>query len=137
MEKGEHLNIDGLTQISKIRASMNKGRIYRKEEQFQQILPEDVDPSGENMNQSSLYMYNRDKSILYHSTENVKEFSEYLKIYKAVLDKHLMNGTFYLGKYSFSRELSQSVLEFKNLSLFELSLMLEKDRKTKYSKNPT
>ncbi len=133
MKKGEHLNIDGFTQILNIRASMNKGRIDRKEEQLQQIISEVVNPSGENMNLDWLYMYNRDKSILYHSTKNVKEFSEYLKIYKAVLDKHLANGTYYLGKYSFSRELSQSVLEFKNLSLLELSLMLEKDRKTKYS----
>ena len=80
------------------------------------------------MSKGRLYMYNRDKTILYHFTEDVKEFSEYLRIYKANLNKHLTNGTYYLGKYSFSEELSSNVLKFKNLSLPELNLMLTKDR---------
>jgi hypothetical protein len=42
--------------------------------------------------------------------------------------KHLTNGTYYLGKYLFSKELSDNVLKWKNLSLSELNLMLTKDR---------
>ena len=73
-------------------------------------------------------MYNRDRTILYHFTDNVKEFSEYLKIYKSTLYAHLTKGTYYLNKYSFSEELSDNVLNFHNLSLPELNLMLTKDR---------
>jgi hypothetical protein len=78
-------------------------------------------------------MYNRDKTILYYYTENVKEFSEYLKIHKSTLFKHLTKGTYYLGKYHFSRELSNNVLKFMNLSLPELNSRLVKDREKKFS----
>lgn len=73
-------------------------------------------------------MYNRDKTILYYSTENVKEFSEYLKIHKSTLFKHLTKGTYYLKKYHLSWELSNNVLKFMNLSLPELNSRLMKDR---------
>ena len=85
---------------------------------------------------NNLFMFNRDKTILYYYTENIKEFSEYLKIHKSTLFKHLTKGTFYLGKYHFSssgggqqdRELSNNVLKFMNLSLPELKSRLMKDR---------
>ena len=116
MKTGEHLSADGFSKILKIRSSMNKGR------EFVLSGPEEEISNG------LFYMYNRDRTILYHCTENVKEFSEYLEIYKATLVKHLTNGTYYLGKYSFSEELSDKVLKFKNLSLPELKEMLTKDR---------
>jgi hypothetical protein len=76
---------------------MNKGRRHEDED----IIEDD----------STLYMYNRDKTVLYHYTKDVKKFSEYLKIYKLTLSKHLTNGTYYLGKYLFSKELSDNVLK--------------------------
>ena len=120
IKKGEHLNADGFSQILKIRSSMNKGRKL--------VLPQPEDYQHHRCGKGRLYMYNKDKTILYHFTENVKEFSEYLKIYKSTLYKHLTNGTYYLNKYSFSEEFSDNVLNFHNLSLPELNLMLTKDR---------
>jgi len=74
-----------------------------------------------------IYMYNRDKTILYYCIINVKEFLDRLNIYFITFNKHLQNSTYYLGKYLFTREY---VLEskFKNMSLHELALMLKKDR---------
>ena len=77
---------------------------------------------------SSLFMYNRDKTILYHHAENIKEFSVSLKIHRDTLNKHIEKGTYYLGKYSLSDKLYSSVLVFKNLSISELNSMLNKDR---------
>lgn len=62
-------------------------------------------------------MYNRDKYILYHSTNDVKEFSEFLKIQEFTLYKHITKGSYYMRKYYFSNELSGNVFKFKNLSL--------------------
>jgi len=138
MKKGEHLNAVGLSHIFRIKGSMNKGRKI-------ELLEEDPDPLANNSHalpanffwapgpqhknsEYWLYMYNRDRSILYHSTKDVKEFSVNLKIHRDTLSKHLKEGTYYLGKYSFSRELSSSVLVFKGLSILELNLMLNKDR---------
>jgi hypothetical protein len=59
-------------------------------------------PSGSNA--KSLYMYNRDKSILYYYSTQQKDFIKNLNIHFETLKKHLNNGTYYLGKYSFSRE---------------------------------
>lgn len=126
----EHLNPDGFAQIFKIKGSMNKNRVQSKEElrtrvstepSAHKVLPPEQVPSP-------LYIYNRDMTILYHSTENEKEYVDYLKINKYTFCKHLMKGSFYLGKYLFSREHSSKILKFKNLSLLELKLMLDKDR---------
>lgn len=130
MKKGEHLNAAGFSEILRIKGSMNKGRkIELFEEDQYSSLPATDSPESK----YELYMYNRDKTILYHYTNNIKKFSEYLSIYKATLDKHLCNGSYYLGKYLFSREFSSSVLEFKNFSLSELNSMLIKDRVNKFS----
>lgn len=74
------------------------------------------------------YMYNRDKTILYHYTENVQNFSVSLKIHRDTLNKHLRKGTYYLGKYSFSNKLSSSLSVIKFLSVIELNLLLIRDR---------
>lgn len=121
IKAGEHLNPEGFSRILKIKASMNKGRLIEEDNEEEGKVEE---------SSSTLYMYNRDKTILYHSTKNVKEFSEYLKIYKNTLFKHIEKGTFYLGKYSFSWELSPSVERVDNLTLAKLDLMLSNDRKS-------
>ena len=75
-------------------------------------------------------MFNRDKSILYYCTANQWEFLYNLKIHYNPFEKHITKGTYYLGKYLFTRYLVPTA-KFKNLSLSELALMLEKDRKSK------
>jgi len=81
---------------------MNRGR---------RIVQEVEEKSLEHASNLNFYMYNRDKTVLYYCGENVKEFSEYLKIHKSTLFKHLANESFYLGKYVFSKELSDNVLK--------------------------
>ena len=51
-----------------------------------------------------LYMYNRDKSILYYFTMQQKDFISKLNIAHTTFTKHLNNSTYYLGKYLFLRE---------------------------------
>jgi hypothetical protein len=79
---------------------------------------------------NNLYVYNRDRSIFYYYTDNIDEFSLSLNIHKSTLLKHLTKGTYYLKRYNFSRELSNNVLKFMNLSLsdFNTRLMEERDK---------
>ncbi len=79
------------------------------------------------------YLYNRDKTILYYFSTKQKDFITNLKIHYVTFEKHLKNGTYYLDKYLFSREL-YSTAKVKDISLVDLALMLEKDRQ-KYNKN--
>ena len=83
-------------------------------------------PSGSNA--KPLFMYNRDKTILYYSSTQQIDFIKNLNISHFTFSKHLKNGSYYLGKYLFSREpiLNVKVREF---SMLELALQLEKDRK--------
>lgn len=82
-------------------------------------------PSGSNT--KSLYMYNRDMSILYYSSTQEIDFIRKFNIHHTTFTKHLNNATYYLGKYLFSR---QPVLtsKVKDLNDLDLSLMLKKDR---------
>jgi hypothetical protein len=82
-------------------------------------------PSG--ANSKPLYMYNRDKSILYYYSLQQKDFITNLNIHFETFQKHLKNNTYYLGKYSFSREfvLTAKVLD---ISILNLILRLQKDR---------
>jgi len=59
-------------------------------------------PSGSNA--KSLYMYNRNKTILYYFSTQQSDFIKNLNIHFGTFKKHLDNGTYYLGRYSFSRE---------------------------------
>lgn len=88
-------------------------------------------PSGSNA--KHLYMYNRDKSVLYYSSTQQKDFIINLNISHFTFTKHLNKGTYYLGKYLFSRfpEINAKV---KIISLLDLAKQLEKDRK-KFNKN--
>ena len=88
-------------------------------------------PSGSNA--KPLYMYNRDKTVLYYSSTQQKDFIINLNISHFTFSKHLKKGSYYLGKYLFSRapELTAKV---KDISVLELALQLENDRK-KFNKN--
>jgi hypothetical protein len=87
-------------------------------------------PSGSNA--KPLYMYNRDKSILYYFSSQQQDFINNLNIHYITFNKHLKNGTYYLGKYLFTRE---PVLTAKliDMSVSDLVIVLEKDR-VKYNK---
>gem|GEM_PF-1874004 len=88
-------------------------------------------PSGSNA--KSLYMYNRDMSILYYSSTQQIDFIRKLNIHHTTFTKHLNKGTYYLGKYLFLREpVLTARVEYK--SDVELFSMLEKDR-LKFNKN--
>jgi len=82
-------------------------------------------PSGSNA--KSLYMYNRDMSILYYSSTQQIDFIRKLNIHHTTFTKHVNKGTYYLGKYLFLREpvLTAKVEYKKDVELFS---MLEKDR---------
>jgi hypothetical protein len=88
-------------------------------------------PSGSNA--KPLYMYNRDKTILYYSSMQQRDFIINLNIHYVTFNKHLKNGTYYLGKYLFTRE-PVLTAKVKEISILDLTLMLEKDR-VKYNKN--
>lgn len=88
-------------------------------------------PSGSNS--KPLYMYNRDKTILYYSSMQQKDFITNLNIHYITFNKHLEKGTYYLGKYLFSRESSLNA-KIVDISTKDLALMLEKDR-VKYNRS--
>jgi len=88
-------------------------------------------PSGSNA--KPLFMYNRDKTILYYSSTQQKDFIVNLNISHFTFTKHLNKGSYYLGKYHFSRKL-ESNAKVKEISIFDLALQLEKDRKI-FNKN--
>lgn len=88
-------------------------------------------PSG--FNAKPLYMYNRDKSILYYSSVQQKDFIINLNIHYMTFNKHLKKGSYYLGKYLFSRESSLKAKKV-DISINDLIIMLEKDR-IKYNRS--
>ena len=88
-------------------------------------------PSGSNA--KPLFMYNRDKTILYYSSTQQKDFIINLNISHFTFSKHLKNGSYYLGKYLFSREPVLNV-KVSDISILELALQLEKNRKL-FNKN--
>lgn len=82
---------------------------------------------GNGSNAKSLYMYNRDMSILYYGTNQQIDFIRKFNIHHVTFSKHLLNGTYYLGKYFFSREpiLTAKVSDIDDNILLS---MLKKDR---------
>jgi hypothetical protein len=62
-----------------------------------------------------------------------KDFIINLNIHYVTFNKHLNKGTYYLGKYFFSRE-PVLTAKVKEISILDLALTLEKDR-VKYNKN--
>lgn len=97
-------------------------------------FPQGVSPFGTSgSNSKSLYMYNRDMTILYFFSTQQIDFIRKLNIHHTTFTKHLENGTYYLGKYLFSRE-AVLTAKVKDMSDLDLALMLEKDR-SKYNIN--
>jgi hypothetical protein len=88
-------------------------------------------PSGSNA--KPLYMYNRDKSVLYYFSTQQEDFIKNLNIHFETLKKHLKNGTYYLGKYSFSREWITDC-KISDITLLDLALKLQMER-INYNKN--
>ena len=72
-------------------------------------------------------MYNRDKTLLYYSSMQQKDFIKNLNIHYTTFNKHLKNGTYYLGKYLFTLK-PVLTAKVKDISVLDLALMLEKDR---------
>lgn len=88
-------------------------------------------PSGSNA--KPLFMYNRDKTILYYSSTQQIDFIKNLNISHLTFSKHLKNGSYYLGKYLFTREPEINAL-VKDIPITNLALQLEKDRRL-FNKN--
>lgn len=82
-------------------------------------------PSGSNA--KPLYMYNRDKTLLYYSSMQQKDFINNLNIHYVTFNKHLENGTYYLGKYLFTRK-PVLTAKVEKITSLDLALILEKDR---------
>jgi hypothetical protein len=82
-------------------------------------------PSGSSA--KSLYLYNRDKTILYYYTLQQKDFISKLNISHITFTKHLTKGSYYLGKYLFSRE-RVNTAKVTEMTLPEIALMLQQDR---------
>lgn len=82
-------------------------------------------PSGSTA--KPLYLYNRDKSILYYYTLQQKDFISKLNIAHTTFTKHLTKGTFYLGKYLFLRERINTA-KVSEMILPEIAIMLQQDR---------
>lgn len=80
-----------------------------------------------------LYMYNRDKSILYYYAVQQKDFITKLNISHFTFTKHLTNGSYYLGKYLFLRERIETA-NIVEMTLAEIAIMLQNDR-VNYNKN--
>jgi hypothetical protein len=73
-----------------------------------------------------LFMYNRDKSILYFSSEK-RDFIVNLKINFFTLEKHIIKGTYYLGKYYFIFVYLPTAKN-KEMLIEDVLKMLENDR---------
>ena len=70
-----------------------------------------------------LYMYNADKSMLYYSSTRQTDFRDLLKISHTTFTKHLTNGSLYLDKFLFSRELVEAAVP-TNLTLQQVISVL-------------
>lgn len=82
-------------------------------------------PSGSTA--KPLYLYNRDRSILYYYTLQQKDFISKLNIGHTTFTKHLTKGSYYLGKYLFLRERIDTA-KVTEITLPEIAIMLQQDR---------
>ena len=76
----------------------------------------------------TIYVYNRDKSILYFYTKNLYNFLVNLNINYHTYNKHLTNGTYYLRRYLFSKVFEPNAI-CKLITLLEFADILAKDKK--------
>jgi hypothetical protein len=70
---------------------------------------------------------------LYYYSRQQKDFITNLNIHNVTFNKHLINNTYYLGKYTFSIDLELTA-RASNISILNLALKLKKDR-IKFNKN--
>ena len=123
---------------------MNQVGGAKKELYFNLTLPEEQKNKNlcEATNNSNLdtkgykrpcyYIYNRDKSILYYSSQRLSDYN-LLGIHFFTLKNHLKNKTYYLGMYSFSKKYIKSARRL-NMSFFDVESMLIKNRTPKNKK---
>ena len=142
-----HLTSEGLEQIKELKSSL-----YNKNKE--ESLTEDVAPSclhvkapltmtsskkslinhsfldsykGKSI--ESIYVYNRDKSVLYYSTDNKEKFLQECNIHGFTFEKHLEKGTYYLRRYLFTNYLVPASNN-KKMTVSEFALKLENERKS-------
>lgn len=90
-------------------------------------------PSGSSA--MPLFIYNRDGSICYFSTEKQIDFVRGLGINHTTFTKHRDNGTYYLGKYLFTQnELVGG--KYSDITLDEVCNIIQIDR-VNYNKTKT
>jgi hypothetical protein len=82
---------------------------------------------------NSIYVYNRDKSILYYFTNNRQQFFHDFNIHYATFEKHFEKGTYYLGRYLFTNYLVPTSKN-RQMTVSEFALKLAKDRQSKHKR---
>jgi hypothetical protein len=75
----------------------------------------------------SLFVYNRNGTICYYQSNKQNEYINSLGVHKITINKHLINGTYYLGKYIFSFDILPGAKHY-NLTVEELRNIFEIDR---------
>ena len=91
-------------------------------------LEGDMEKINITIDSKTIYVYNRDKSILYFYTNDLYNSLINLKINYNTYTKHLTKGTYYLRRYLFSSVFELNAIN-KSMTLLEFSDKLAKDRK--------
>jgi len=114
---------------------MKLGGAFKKQLDIDSIVPLiSKEQKPKNWKRPCYYMYNRDQSILYYSSQNLSDYG-LLGLHFITLKTHLKNRTYYLGKYSFSKKFIESA-RLLNMSFRYVDAMLNKDRvNLKFNKN--
>lgn len=121
INKGDHLTDEGAAIIIGLKSGMNRGRVEST------FIPKRSLPEG------TLYIYNKDQTVLYYCTTNLSDIINDLNIQINALNKHLINGTLYLKNFTFSNNLIPGAQE-QIMTLADLSLKLKRIRDGKKSK---
>jgi len=79
---------------------------------------------------NSVYVYNRDKSVLYYFTNNRQIFLQDFNIHYLTFEKHLEKALYYLGRYLFTNYLVPTSKN-RQMTWSEFALKL-KDSKSKH-----
>lgn len=131
VESKAHLTPEGLDQIKELKLSL-----YNKNKEVSDTKETTCKDSSKKMGFAKalsinyIYVYNRDKSILYYYTNNRNNFILDFKIHYVTLEKHLEKGTYYLGRYLFTNYLVPTSKDHK-MTVSEFALKLAKDRQSK------
>lgn len=131
IQNREHLKAEGIEQIIKIKQGMNRSRLGVRS------YGNDSSKSFRGLASGYkkipyYYMYNRDKSILYYSSQKLSDYN-LLGIHFFTLKTHLKKESYYLGKYCFSKKYIDLAKQLK-MSFFDVESMLIKDRIHKKNK---